>query len=185
MEAEILRDAEEHMNRSLEHLRRELATLRTGRANPALIEHLSVDYYGAPTPLMQLAGITAPEPRQLLVQPYDRTAIGAIEKAIRQSELGLNPSNEGTIIRIVIPTLTEERRRDLVKLVHRRVEDAKVAVRNVRRDSLDQLRKMRKDKEISEDDEKRVEEQLQKVTDRFVRDADVIGQAKEAEMMEV
>jgi ribosome recycling factor len=134
---------------------------------------------------MQLAGITAPEPRQLLVQPYDRTAIGAIEKAIRQSELGLNPSNEGTIIRIVIPTLTEERRRDLVKLVHRRVEDAKVAVRNVRRDSLDQLRKMRKDKEISEDDEKRVEEQLQKVTDRFVRDADVIGQAKEAEMMEV
>jgi ribosome recycling factor len=173
------------MRRSLEHLQRELSTLRTGRANPALIEHLSVDYYGAPTPLQQLASISAPEPRQLIVQPYDRTATGAIEKAIRQSELGLNPANEGTLIRIVIPSLTEERRRDLVKLVHRRVEEAKVAIRNVRRETIDQLRKMRKDKEITEDDEKQIEEQLQRVTDRFIHDADVVGQAKEAEMLEV
>lgn len=173
------------MNKSLDVLRRELATIRTGRANPAIIEHVSVDYYGAATPLLQLAAITAPDPRQLLVQPYDRTSLGSIEKAIRSSDLGFNPTNDGAMIRITIPQLTEERRRDLVKLVHKRVEEAKVAVRNVRRDVNDQLKKRRKDKEMSEDEEKRAQEHLQKLTDQVIREADAIGQSKEAEMLEL
>ena len=185
MEQDLLRETDAHMSKSLDALRTNLATIRTGRANPGIIEHLAVDYYGAPTPLLQLAAITAPDPRQLLVQPYDRTALGSIEKAIRQSDLGFNPTNDGTLIRITIPALTEERRRDLVKLVHKRVEDAKVAIRNIRRDSNEHLRKMRKDKDISEDEEKRAQEQLQKVTDRAIREADVIGQTKESEIMEV
>lgn len=185
MEQTLLGEAEQHMERSLDVLRRELGTIRTGRANPAIIEHVSVDYYGAPTPLLQLATITSPDPRQLLVQPYDRTAIGSIEKALRASDLGFNPTNEGTLIRIAIPPLTEERRRDLVKVVHKRVEEAKVAIRNVRRDTNDHLKKLRKDKELSEDEEKRVQEQLQKTTDRYIREADGIGQAKETDMLEV
>jgi ribosome recycling factor len=185
MDQDILRDTELHMNKSLDVLRQTLSTIRTGRANPGLIEHLSVDYYGARTPLQQIAAISSPDPRQLLVQPYDRSTLGQIDKAIRQSDLGFNPTNDGTMIRIVIPALTEERRRDLVKMVHKRVEEAKVSIRNVRRDSNDQLKKLRKDKEISEDEEKRSQEQLQKATDRAIRDADAIGHAKEAEMMEV
>ncbi len=185
VEQSIIHDAEQHMEKSLDVLRRELATIRTGRANPAIIEHLSVDYYGAPTPLQQLASISSPDARQLLIQPYDRTAIGAIEKAIRGSDLGFNPTNEGTIIRINIPQLTEERRRELVKLVHKRVEESKVAIRNVRRETNDHLKKLRKDKEVSEDEEKRLAEQLQKATDHAIREADSIGQTKEAEMLEV
>jgi ribosome recycling factor len=185
MEQDLLRETEQHMDKSLEVLRRELTSIRTGRANPAIIEHVQVDYYGAPTPLLQLATITAPDPRQLLVQPYDRTSLGTIEKAIRSSDLGFNPTNDGAVIRISIPQLTEERRRDMVKVVHKRVEEAKVAIRNVRREMLDRLRKMRKDKEISEDEEKRIGEQIQKATDRAIREADVIGQTKEAEMLEV
>lgn len=185
MEQQVLRETEQHMDKSLDALQRELATIRTGRANPAIIEHVQVDYYGAPTPLLQLASITAPDPRQLLVQPYDRTATGSIEKAIRQSDLGFNPTNEGNLIRITIPQLTEERRRDLVKLVHKRVEEAKVSIRNLRRDANDHLRKLKKDKEITEDDEKRLTEQLQRITDRAIHDADAVGRAKETEMMEV
>lgn len=185
MEQDLLRETDAHMSKSLDALRTNLATIRTGRANPGIIEHLTVEYYGAPTPLQQLAAISAPDPRQLLVQPYDRTALGSIEKAIRQSDLGFNPTNDGSLIRITIPALTEERRRDLVKLVHKRVEDAKVAIRNIRRDSNEHLRKKRKDREISEDEEKRAQEQLQKVTDRAIREADAIGQAKESEIMEV
>lgn len=185
MEQELLSQSQQHMEKSIEVLRRELSNIRTGRANPGIIEHLSVDYYGAPTPLLQLASITAPDSRQLVVQPYDRTAIGNIEKALRQSDLGFNPTNEGTLIRISIPQLTEERRRDLVKLVHKRIEEAKVAIRNVRRDSMDSLRKMRKNKEISEDEEDVAEEDLQKLTDRFIREVEGIGGAKEREMMEV
>jgi ribosome recycling factor len=184
-EHNLVADAELHMGQTLDVLRRELGTIRTGRANPSVIEHVSVDYYGAPTPLLQLATITSPDPRQLLVQPYDRSAIGGIEKALRASDLGFNPTNEGTLIRISIPPLTEERRRDLVKVVHKRVEEAKVAIRNVRRDVNDQLKKLRKDKELSEDEEKRVQEQLQKATDRYIRDAEAIGQAKETDMLEV
>jgi ribosome recycling factor len=173
------------MSKSLEVLRRELATIRTGRANPGIIEHLSVDYYGSPTPLQQLASISVPDARQLVVQPYDRSALGSIEKAIRQSDLGFNPTNDGNLVRINIPQLTEERRRDLVKLVHRRVEEAKVAIRNIRREVNDQIRKLKKDKELSEDEEKRAQEQLQKLTDKTIRDSEVIGHAKEAEMLEV
>ena len=185
MEQNLLADTEQHMHKSIEVLRHGLSTIRTGRANPAIIEHVQVDYYCAPTPLQQLATIPTPDPRQLLVQPYDRTATGAIEKALRQSDLGFNPTNEGNLIRISIPALTEERRRDLVRLVHKRMEEAKVAVRNVRRDANDHLKRLRKDKEISEDEEKRVQEQLQKLTDRFIRDIDQIGVAKEGEIREI
>lgn len=184
-EEDVLSGTEEHMDKSLDVLRRELSTIRTGRANPSIIERVAVDYYGAPTPLMQLAAISSPDARQLLVQPYDRSSIGTIEKAIRQSDLGFNPTNDGAVIRISIPQLTEERRRDLVKLVHKRVEEARVAIRNVRRESNDQLRKLKKDKQISEDEEKRALERLQKITDRAIHDADAIGQNKEAEMLEV
>lgn len=185
MEADLLKETDEHMAKSLEVLRNGLSTIRTGRANPGIIEHLTVDYYGAPTPLQQIASISSPDARSLLIQAYDRTALGSIDKAIRQSDLGFNPTNDGNVIRIVIPALTEERRRDLVKLVHKRVEEAKVSVRNVRRDANDHVKKRKKDKEISEDEEKRIQEQLQKVTDRAIREAETIGQAKEAEMMEV
>lgn len=185
MEQTLERETRDHMDKSLEVLRRELATIRTGRANPALVEHLPVEYYGTPTPLQQLATISSPDARQLVIQPYDRGAIGSIEKTIRASDLGLNPTNEGTLIRINIPALTEERRRDLVKAVHKRVEESKVAVRNVRRDTLDQLKRMKKDKEISEDEEKRAHDQLQKLTDKYIQDAEAIGHAKEQEMLEV
>jgi ribosome recycling factor len=185
MEQELLTNTEHHMEKSLDVLRRELGTIRTGRANPAIIEHINVDYYGAPTPLLQLATISSPDPRQLLVHPYDKGALGNIEKAIRSSDLGFNPTNDGTQIRIVIPQLTEERRRDLVKLVHKRVEEAKIAIRNVRRDTNDHVRKLKKDKEMSEDEERRAEEQLQKLTDRTIHDAESIGQSKEAEMLEL
>lgn len=185
MEQDLLLDTEQHMDKSLDALRNHLTTIRTGRANPSIIEHLTIDYYGAPTPLQTIAAITSPDPRQLLVQPYDRSALGSIDKAIRQSDLGFNPANDGQLIRITIPALTEERRRDLVKVVHKRVEEAKISIRNVRRDCNDQLRKMRKDKEISEDEEKRAQEQLQKVTDQAIHQADMIGQAKESEIMEV
>jgi ribosome recycling factor len=185
MEPQLLSETEEHMEKSLEVLRRELGKIRTGRANPAIIEHLNIDYYGIPTPLLQLATISSPDARQLLVHPYDKTALGNIENAIRKSDLGFNPTNDGSQIRIVIPQLTEERRRELVKLVHKRVEEAKVAIRNVRRDTNDHVRKLKKDKEISEDEERLAEEQLQKLTDRTIRDAEAIGQNKEAEMLEV
>jgi ribosome recycling factor len=185
MEGSLLQDTEQHMDKSLEVLRHNLSTIRTGRANPAIIEHLSIDYYGAPTPLQLLASISSPDPRQLLVQPYDKTALGSIEKALRQSDLGFNPTNDGSMVRIIIPQLTEERRRDLVKAVHRRVEEAKVAIRNVRREAHDRLKRLRKDKEISEDEERSVQEQLQKLTDRVTREADVIGQSKEAEILEI
>jgi ribosome recycling factor len=185
VDQDLLRQTEDHMNKSLDVLRRELGTIRTGRANPGIIEHVQIDYYGSPTPLLQLASISAPDPRQLLVQPYDRSSLGAIEKAIRQSDMGFNPTNDGSLIRIVIPQLTEDRRRDLVKMVHKRVEEAKVAIRNVRRDTNDEIRKMRKDKDITEDDEKRAQEQLQKATDGAIHQADSIGRSKEAEMLEV
>lgn len=185
MEQSLERETRDHMDKSLEILRRELSNIRTGRANPGLVEHLQIEYYGVPTPLLQLAAITAPDARQLLVQPYDRTAVGAIEKAIRSSDLGLNPTNEGTLLRITIPALTEERRRDLVRAVHKRVEETKVAIRNVRRETLDHLKRMKKDKEISEDEEKRAQEQLQKITDGAIHEAETIGQMKEREMMEV
>ncbi|MBV9282931.1 MAG: ribosome recycling factor [Chloroflexi bacterium] len=185
MQQDLMRETQQHMDKSLDVLRRELTTIRTGRANPSIIENVLVDYYGAPTQLQALATISSPDPRQLLVQPYDRSSVGAIEKAIRQSDLGFNPTNDGNLIRIAIPPLTEERRRDLVKVVHKRVEEAKVAIRNVRRETNDHLRRRRKDKGITEDEEKRAQEHLQKATDRAIHEADVIGQAKETEILEV
>ncbi len=181
----VLPDAEERMKKALDVLQRDLATIRTGRANPALIDHVKVDYYGTPTPINQVATVSVADARQIMIQPWDRQTLGLIEKAIMKSDLGITPSNDGTVIRLNIPALTEDRRRDLVKQVKKKIEDSKVALRNVRRDVADHLKGMEKNKEISEDEQRRTSEQLQKVTDRFIADADKIGHAKEAELLEL
>jgi ribosome recycling factor len=178
-------DASQRMEKSLEALNKELATIRTGRASPSLVERLQVDYYGAQTPLQALAGISTPDATQLVISPYDRTAISAIEKAIQRSELGLNPSNDGQLIRIAIPQLNEERRRDLVKVVHRKAEDARVAVRNIRRDEVDHLRKVEKDGHISKDEIETKLADVQKITDQFIARVDEAQKKKEAEILEV
>ncbi|HET9224273.1 MAG TPA: ribosome recycling factor [Roseiflexaceae bacterium] len=182
---DVLRESEGKMKKSVESLRHHLATIRTGRASPALVEHLPVDAYGSSMPLNQLAGITVPEGRLIVIQPYDASTMKAIEKAIQNSELGINPSNDGRVIRLVIPQLTEERRRELTKLVRSRVEESKVALRNIRREALDDLRQFEHEKLISEDEQRRAQERLQELTDRYTRDLDQIGAAKEAEVMEV
>jgi ribosome recycling factor len=182
---DVLREAEGKMKKSVEALRQHLGTIRTGRASPALVEHLPVEAYGTPMPLNQLAGISVPEARMIVIQPYDASTMKAIEKAIQNSELGINPSNDGRLIRLAIPQLTEERRRDLTKLVRSRVEESKVALRNIRREALDDLRQFEHEKLISEDDQRRAQEKLQELTDRYTRDLDHIGAAKEAEVMEV
>jgi ribosome recycling factor len=182
---DVLREAEGKMKKSVEALRQHLGTIRTGRASPALVEHLPVEAYGSSMPLNQLAGISVPEARMIIIQPYDRSTIKAIEKAIQNSELGINPSNDGQLIRLVIPQLTETRRRDLTKLVRSRVEESKIALRNVRREALDDLRQLEHEKLISEDDHRRAQEKLQELTDRHTRELDQIGAAKEAEVMEV
>jgi ribosome recycling factor len=181
----ILHEAEEKMSKSLEALNRELTSIRTGRANPALIDKVMVPYYGTPTPLNALATISAPEPRLLLVQVYDRSQMGAIEKAIRTSELGLNPANDGQVIRVPIPALTEERRKEYVKLVRQKAEDARVAVRNIRRDELHRVERMQKDGEIAEDVVRRAGAELQRITDHHVHQIDGVATRKEAEVMEV
>lgn len=173
------------MQSAITALDRELDTVRTGRARPALVESLKVDYYGSPTPLNQVATINAPEPRMITIQPWDKTQLGAIEKAIQKSDLGLNPTNDGNIIRLVIPALTEDRRKDLVKVVHKKTEDGRVAVRNVRRDALEELRKLQHDKQVSEDEERRAQERLQKLTDKYIAEIEKHGQAKEQELLEV
>lgn len=183
--AERLLEAEVRMEKSLEALHKDLMTIRTGRASPALLERLQVDYFGSPTPLQSLAGIKAPEARLLVIQPYDKSSIGAIEKSIQKSELGLNPSNDGQVIRITIPALTEESRRDLVKSVHRKAEDARVSVRNIRRDEVDHLRKVEKDGHVSKDEVERNIEELQKLTDQFVARVDDAVQKKETAILEV
>ena len=182
---DTLRDAEHRMQSAITALDRELDTVRTGRARPALVETLKIDYYGAPTPLNQVATINAPESRMITIQPWDKTQLGAIEKAIQKSDLGLNPTNDGNIIRLVIPALTEDRRKELAKLVHKKTEDGRVAVRNVRRDSLEELRKLQHDKEISDDDERRAQDRLQKLTDKYVAEIEKHGQTKEQELLEV
>ena len=182
---DVLREAEGKMKKSAESLRHHLSTIRTGRASPALVEHLPVDAYGSSMPLNQLAGINVSEARLIVIQPYDASTIKAIEKAIQNSELGINPSNDGRVIRLVIPQLTEERRRDLTKLVRSRVEESKVALRNIRREGLDDLRQLEHEKLISEDDQRRGQDKLQELTDRYSREVDQIGAAKEAEVMEV
>jgi ribosome recycling factor len=182
---DVLADAESRMGKAMDALRRDLGTIRTGRASPSLVERLTVEYYGTPTPLNQLAGISVPEPRLLVIQPWDRGTIGAIEKAIQRSELGLNPSNDGQVIRIAIPPLTEERRKQLVKLVHNHVEEGKVAVRNIRRDAMSHVRDLMNERMISEDDERRAEHQVDDLSKRFTDEADKIGKAKEHEVLEV
>lgn len=182
---EVKLDAEHRMDGAIEALVREFNGVRTGRASPALVERMTVDYYGTATPLNQLAGISAPEPRLLVIQPWDRGAMPAIERAIQQSNLGLNPNNDGTVIRLNIPTLTEERRRDLVKVVRGKTEEAKVAIRNVRRDAIDHTKVLLKEKEIGEDDERRAEHEIQQLTDRYIARADELGSMKEAEVLEV
>jgi ribosome recycling factor len=185
MVPEVLSEAESKMTKSVDALKRELGALRTGRASPSLVERLSVDYYGAATPLQQLATIHAPEPRLLVIQPYDKGSFGAIEKAILKSDLGLNPTNDGKVIRLAIPSLTEERRRDMVKMARKKVEDGRVAVRHIRRDAHKDLGDFESEKMISKDDLTRGEEQLQRLTDRYVLEVEKLGQVKEAEIMEV
>jgi ribosome recycling factor len=182
---ETLADAESRMGKSMEALHRDLNTIRTGRASPALLDRVHVDYYGTSTPLNQMAGISAPEARLLVIQPWDKGSIPDIEKAIMKSDLGITPNNDGTVIRIGIPQLTEERRKQLVKQVHHHVEDAKVSVRNIRRDSMNQVHELKNEKLISEDDGRRAEAQLEEITKRFVDEADKIGKSKEHEVLEV
>lgn len=180
-----LSTAEARMKKAIEAAHKDLGTIRTGRASPTLVEHLLVDYYGVPTPLTQIAAISIPEARLIVIQPWDKSAMPHVEKAILKSELGLTPSNDGNLIRIPIPPLSEERRKDLVKLVRRRLEDGRVAVRNIRRDALEDLRKLEKDQHLSQDVERRAQDALQKLTDRYIAAIDEVGKKKEAELMEV
>jgi len=182
---EAIQDAEKRMKSALQALEDDLAGIRTGRASPALIEKLSIDYYGSPVPLMQLATISVPEPRQLLIKPFDINSIKDIEKAILASDLGLTPLSDGKVIRLNIPPLNEERRFELNKLVGNRCEESRIAIRNVRRDSIKDLRDFEKEKLISEDDLKRAEEDIQKLTDKKIEEVDAIGERKEKEIMEV
>jgi ribosome recycling factor len=181
---ETLQDAREHMDKTIEALHIDLRAIRTGRASPALVERLQVEYYGVPTPLNQLAGTTVPEPRLLVIRPWDRNTIGIIEKAILKSDLGLNPSNDGQVIRLIIPQLTEERRRELGKQVAKRVEEARVSARNIRRDAIDMLRELEKEKMISEDELFEARDKAQHLTDDYIKQIDEIGKAKEAEILE-
>ena len=182
---ETIKEAETKMKSAIQSLEGDLGGIRTGRASPALVERLHVEYYGTPTPLLQLATISAPEPRQLLIRPFDATSLKNIERAIQASELGLTPNNDGKVIRLNIPPLTEERRHELVKVVHGRLEESRIAVRNVRRDLLKDLREFEHEKMISEDDLETAEEELQKLTDTMIEEIDHVGQHKEKEIMEV
>ncbi len=182
---DLLKDADSRMRGAIQSLSEDLAGVRTGRASPALVERLSVDYYGTPTHLIQLATISAPEPRSLMIKPFDLGSIKDIEKAIRASNLGLNPNSDGKVIHLNLPPLDEERRRELVKHMHHRLEEARVAVRNIRRDLHNDIRDYEKEKLITEDDLKRGEEDLQKLTDKFIEDIGKHGYNKELEIMEV
>lgn len=183
--SQVLADSSNRMNKAVQALRRELATMRTGRASSSLVENLPVDYYGVPTPLNQLASITVPEARLIVIQPWDKKALAAIEKGLMKSELGLNPSNDGNVIRVSIPPLSQERRQERVKILRKKIEEGKVSIRNVRRDALEQLREMQKNRALSQDEERRAQEQLQKQTDAQIAQADQVAAAKETEIMQV
>jgi len=185
MEIQTLRNIEERMQKTVEGLKTELTTIRTGRATPSLVEHLRIEYAGAIMPLNQLAGISAPDAKLLVIQPWDKSSIQSIEKAIRTSDLGLNPVSDGNVIRINVPPLSEERRQELIKVLHKRLEERRVAIRNLRREAMDELKESEKNKEISQDEHKRAVNQLQKITDSCIADAEDIGQGKEAELREV
>lgn len=177
-------EAEEKMEKSLQAIRVEFQSIRTGRANPSLLNRIQVEYYGSPTPLQQLASISVPEPRMLLIQPYDKNALQEIDRAIQKSDLGIAPSNDGKVIRLNIPPLTEERRREFVKLAKKIAEDGKVAVRNIRRDAIEQIKKLEKEKHLPQDQSKDAQEEIQKLTDRFIHLLDKLAADKETEIME-
>lgn len=183
--ASVLKDTETRMSKSMDALQHHLGSIRTGRANPAMIEDIQVEAYGSMMPLNQVASISVPEARMLMVQPWDKGSIKAIEKAIMSSELGITPNNDGTVIRLAIPMLNEERRKQMVKQVNGHVEDAKVSVRNIRRDAMHAIKTLTADKEISEDEEKRAHDQLETLTKKYVDRSDEIGKEKEAEVLEV
>jgi len=185
MTKELKKQAKERMEKAIEVLRKDFASIRTGRASLSLLDGITVDYYGTPTPLNQVAALSIPEPRMIAIQPWEQRIIPDIEKAILQSDLGLTPTNDGKIIRINIPPLTEERRKQLVKVVRKRAEEARVAIRNIRRDLNEDLKKMEKNKEISEDELKRDLEEVQKITDEYVKKVDEVLEMKEKEIMEV
>ena len=181
----VLQDVDRKMDRAIDALKRDLNTLRTGRATPALIENIPVDYYGTSTPLKQVASISAPDARAIMVQPWDKQSLREIEKSLLKSEMGFNPSNDGNIITVPIPSLNQEMRQDMVKLLKRKLEEGKVSVRNVRREGLENLRKLEKDKDISQDQNRRAQDQLQKSTDEHTKTIDQVGTAKEAEILQV
>jgi ribosome recycling factor len=185
MSTEILADADQKMARAVEAMERDFQGVRTGRASTALVERITVDYYGTQTPLNQLAGISVPEPHQIVIQPWDRGVLGAIEKAITKSDIGITPNVDGTVVRLNIPPLTEERRKDLVKIVHKRMEEARVEIRNIRRDANDHLKKEDRDGAVGADEAHRQVDVLQKTTDRHIAEVDRRGTAKEQEVLEV
>lgn len=182
---EVIKETEDKMKKSIEVLRKDLSTLRAGRANPAILQKVMVDYYGTPTPINQMANVSAPEPRLLTIQPWDKTIAPAIEKAILKSDLGLNPSSDGSIIRIVIPQLTQERRVELVKTTKKKGEECRVSIRNIRRDSNEKVKSLEKAKTISEDETKKGTEEIQKLTDKYIKEVDGVLEVKEKEIMEV
>jgi len=185
MSTETLAAAEQKMGRAVEAMDRDFHSIRTGRASTSLVERLQVDYYGTQTPLNQLAGISVPESHQIVIQPWDRSVLGAIEKAIQKSDIGLVPNVDGTVVRLNIPPLTEERRKDLVRVVHKRMEEARVEIRNIRRDVADDLKKEEREGEVGSDEARRQLEALQRTTDRFVGEVDRLGEVKEQEVLEV
>jgi len=185
MPKQVMDQTKEKMNKAIQSYSRELASIRAGRANAALLDRITVDYYGAPTPVNQLAGISVPEARLLVIQPYDKTILGEIEKAILKSDIGLNPSNDGSVIRLSIPMLTEERRKELVKNVKKEAEEAKIAIRNIRRDGNDDLKKLEKNGDITEDALRGYGEDIQKLTDEFIAKVDALTKEKEKEILEV
>ena len=185
MTADLLGDAERRMQKAIDALKQDLNGIRAGRASAALLERINVEYYGAPTPINQVASISVPEARLLVIQPWDKKLLTDIEKAIQKSDLGINPNNDGQVIRLVIPPMSEDRRRDLVKTLHKKLDEHKVAVRNVRRDVQDKMRDREKKKEVSEDELKRSVDRLQKLTDRYIEEMDKVGKSKELEILEV
>jgi len=185
MPKQVISSAKERMTKAIQAYTRELATIRAGRANASLLDRITVDYYGAPTPVNQLAGISTPEARLLVIQPYDKSVLGEIEKAILKSDLGLNPTNDGSLIRLAIPQLTEERRKELVKVVRKESEESKIAIRNIRRDANDELKKLEKNGEITEDELRGYSDDIQKLTDEHIQKVDKITKDKEQEILEV
>ncbi|MBO8126373.1 MAG: ribosome recycling factor [Firmicutes bacterium] len=183
--ADVLKTAEESMKHTIEAAKKEFNSIRSGRANPSLLDRIHVNYYGTPTPLNQVATITAPEPRLIVIQPWVKDTLGEIEKAIQKADLGLNPNNDGNVIRLNFPTLTEERRKELVKMVKKMAEEMRVAIRNIRRDANDSLKKLEKEEHVSEDEVKRAMDEVQELTDKYIEKIDKLLEAKEAEIMEV